>query len=215
MNTNNQDIFSIWNVFSEAGLLVNLFSTLIFLITIFSIYLFFEKLFFLKRQIKIKDDTLHNINDFIHEGRVDTALDYCEREDTPQTRILKPGIERIGRPIQEISTAMKFQEIQEIYHFQKKIPLISFYAKIVLLMGILGTFVALFLSFYDVSKISEKINPQYLYFRIYRSLLPLILGFVSSIALYSFHFILMKKIRLIKSKLVKSQAAFINILNKP
>lgn len=215
MNTNNQEIFSLWNVFSEAGLLVNIFSILIFLITVFAIYLYFEKLFLLKRQIKANDDTLHNINDFIHEGRVDAALDYCEREDIPQARILKPGIERIGRPIQEITTAMKFQETHEIYHFQKKISHFSFYAKIVLLIGFLGSFIAIFLSFYDVSKISEKITAQYLYFRIYSSFLPLILGLISAIALYSFHYILTKKIRLIKSRLVKSQAAFINILNKP
>lgn len=215
MNTNNQDIFSLWSVFSEAGLLINFFSTTIFLISIFAIYLFLEKLFFLKRQIKQNDDTLNNINDFIHEGRVDAALDYCDREEFPQARILKPGIERIGRPIHEITTAMKFQENLEINYFQKKVSLLSFYAKIVFLIGILGTFTAIFFSFYDASKITEKISNQYLYFRIYTSLLPLLISVISAIFLYLFHYILVKKVRYIKSKLIKSQAAFIDILNKP
>lgn len=62
---------------------------------------------------------MNNIADLLNQGRVDAAIDYCERQNTPEARILEKGITRIGRPISDIVSAMESQAQIEISKLEK------------------------------------------------------------------------------------------------
>ena len=85
--------FSFWKIMFHGGAFAKIVMVTVLLLGIFSVYLFFERFFFIKRLTSKTDaNFMDNIEDFIKEGKIESALDYCKRQNSPEGRILEKGI---------------------------------------------------------------------------------------------------------------------------
>ena len=76
------------------------------ILSVIAIYIFGKKWWLISRAAKVDKNFMNDIRDYIHEGKIKSALTLCERYDTPVSRLVGKGIERIGRPLSDIQTAV-------------------------------------------------------------------------------------------------------------
>ena len=64
-------------------------------------YIFIERLVVIKQATHEDKSFMDRIRDYIHEGKIDSALNLCKQTDTPSAHMIEKGITRIGRPMQD------------------------------------------------------------------------------------------------------------------
>ena len=70
-------------------------------------YIFIERLVTLKNASREDVHFMEKIKDYIHEGKIDSAVNLCRENDTPASRMVEKGISRIGRPMQDVQVAIE------------------------------------------------------------------------------------------------------------
>ena len=65
-------------------------------------YIFIERLVVLKQATREDKSFMDRIRDYIHDGKIDSALNLCKQTDTPSAHMIEKGITRIGRPMQDV-----------------------------------------------------------------------------------------------------------------
>ncbi|MEZ5148329.1 MAG: hypothetical protein R2759_15000 [Bacteroidales bacterium] len=64
---------------------------------------------------------MNNIRDFIHDGRIDSAITLCRNNDTPIARMIEKGLSRIGRPLNDVNAAIENVGKLEVSRLEKNI----------------------------------------------------------------------------------------------
>ena len=77
------------------------------LLSILAVYLFIERLGTLRSAQSDPYQLTDRIRRYIQASDVRGAVGYCDAQDNPISRILKRGLERLGRPISEIQDAVQ------------------------------------------------------------------------------------------------------------
>ncbi|MBQ5379664.1 MAG: MotA/TolQ/ExbB proton channel family protein, partial [Paludibacteraceae bacterium] len=70
-------------------------------------YIFIERLVVLKQATREDKSFMDRIRDYIHDGKIDSALNLCKQTDTPSAHMIEKGITRIGRPMQDVQVAVE------------------------------------------------------------------------------------------------------------
>ena len=73
----------------------------------FAIYIYFERLFAIREALKVIPDFMSQIRDFVASGKIEAATLRCAQLDSPVSRLISTGISRIGRPLDDINTAIE------------------------------------------------------------------------------------------------------------
>ena len=183
---------------------------------VFSLYIFLERLFYINRMLKINDTNLmNNIADLLNQGRVDAAIDYCERQNTPEARILEKGITRIGRPISDIVSAMESQAQIEISKLEKNLNLLASVPSLAPMLGLLGTVIGLIMAFFSMSNAEGSFSPKTLSEGIYTALGQTAMGLAVAIPSNFFYNLLLTRIDKFVLKVQHLSTDFLDIINKP
>lgn len=111
----------------------------LFLMLGFAIYLFVKKMMVLSRASKEEYNFMNNIRDFIHDGKLDAAKQLCKSNDNPSARLIDKGLTRIGRPLDDIRTAVENEGNIEVGRLEKGVSALATIAAIAPMMGFLGT----------------------------------------------------------------------------
>ena len=89
------------------------------LLSVMAIYIFGNKWWLIYKAGKIDRNFMNEIRDLIHDGKIKSAIDLCQRYDSPVARLVEKGIERIGRPLQDIQTAVENMGNVEVARLEK------------------------------------------------------------------------------------------------
>ena len=76
-------------------------------LSLVAIYIFGKKWWMIHTAGNIDKNFMKDIRDYIHEGKLKSATTLCEKYDSPVARLVQKGIERIGRPLSDIQTAVE------------------------------------------------------------------------------------------------------------
>ena len=76
------------------------------LLSVIAIYIFGKKLVQIGRASKVDRNFIDDIRDYIHDGKTKSAITLCSKYDNPTARLVEKGLERIGRPLSDIQTAV-------------------------------------------------------------------------------------------------------------
>ena len=77
------------------------------LLSLMAIYIFVQRLIIIRRAGKEDETFMNRIKDYIHEGKVDSALNLCRSTNTPSARMIEKGITRLGRPMNDVLVAIE------------------------------------------------------------------------------------------------------------
>ena len=109
---------SIYNLIMDGGIGGQVIILILLLSLTLSLYIYFERYFAIKAASKVKKNFMNQIKDFILSGNIDAAKDLCVQENSPASRLIEKGISRIGKPLEDINTAIENSgklEITKIY----------------------------------------------------------------------------------------------------
>ena len=208
--------FSFWKIMFHGNIFANVVMITVLLLGIFSFYLFLERFFFIKRMSSTTDPNLmRNIEDFLKDGKVDAAIDYCSRQDSPEARILEKGLSRIGRPVSDIVNAMEGQGQAEVANMEMNLNLLAAVPSIAPMLGLLGTVIGMILAFFNLSNSTGSFSPKTLSEGIYTALGQTATGLAVAIPANFFYNLLLTKIDKFILKIQNLSAEFLDIINKP
>lgn len=187
----------------------------IFLLSIIAIYLFVERLITIR---KAKTDPVaitRRVREYIQAGDVRAAMGFCESQDKPITRILRHGLERLGRPISEIQDAVQAQGKHEAFELEKRTELLASIAGIAPMLGFLGTVTGMIRAFQEIQNLQGNVNPSVLAGGIWEALLTTAAGLVVGILAFFFYNFLLTRIKRLINDMERSATDFIDLLQAP
>lgn len=213
---NQEQVFSFWKIMFHGNVFANIVMITVLILGIFSFYIFLERLFYINRMVKIDDNNLmNNVKDLLNQGRVDAAIDYCTRQNTPDARILEKGITRIGRPISDIVSAMENQAQIEVSKLEKNLNLLAAVPSLAPMLGLLGTVIGLIMAFFSMSNAEGSFSPKTLSEGIYTALGQTAMGLAVAIPANFFYNLLLTRIDKFVLKVQHLSTDFLDIINKP
>ncbi len=187
----------------------------IFLLSFVAIYLFVERLVTI-RKAKIDPEPLtRRVRDYVQDGDVKGAMGYCESREKPVARILRHGLERLGRPISEIQDAVQAQGKHETFELEKRTELLASIAGIAPMLGFLGTVTGMIQAFQEIQALQGNVNPSVLAGGIWEALLTTAAGLIVGILAFFFYNFLLSKIRRLVNDMERSATDFIDLLQEP
>ena len=82
-------------------------------LSIIAIYILGKKWWMIRKAGKIDKDFMREIHSLLHDGKIKSAAGLCSQYDSPVARMVEKGIERIGRPLGDIQTAIENTGIRD------------------------------------------------------------------------------------------------------
>ena len=160
------------------------------LLSIMAIYIFGSKWWMIRKASQLDKNFMKDIRDLIHDGKIKTATDLCQKYDSPIARLVEKGIERMGRPLQDISGGA---------------PMIGF----------LGTVTGMIQAFFRMSTAGNNIDITLLSGGIYEAMVTTVGGlFVGIIAYFGYNY-LSSQISNLVFKMESTTIEFIDMLHEP
>ncbi|MCJ8497473.1 MotA/TolQ/ExbB proton channel family protein [Chryseobacterium salipaludis] len=208
-------VFSLWEILFGGGIIGNVIMITIFLIGILALYIFLERYFFIKRASKPTPNFLENIKDFVEEGKITTAIDYCKAINSPEARMIEKGLARIGRPISDISNAMQNQGQLEVSKLEKNLNILASASGAAPMLGFLGTVVGMIMAFFEISNVTGAVSPKLLASGIYTAMATTAAGLFVGIPAYFFYNILVTNVDRLVLKIQTHVNEFLDTLNTP
>jgi biopolymer transport protein ExbB len=187
----------------------------ILLLSFIAIYIFVERYYVITRATREDLNFMNRIKDYIYDGKVDAALALCRSTDGPAARMVEKGINRLGRPLNDVNTAIENVGKLEIYKLEKGLPVLATVAGAAPMIGFLGTVIGMIQAFYDMSNAGNNIDVSMLSNGIYTALVTTVAGLIVGIIAYFAYNSLVVKVEKVVFKLEATSTEFMDILNEP
>lgn len=187
----------------------------IILLSVLMIYLFVERLITLRRAKTDPHAITRRIREYVQAGDIRGAMGFCESQNKPITRILKHGLERLGRPISEIQDAVQAAGQHEAFELEKRTDLLASIAGIAPMLGFLGTVTGMIQAFQEIQKLEGNVSPSVLAGGIWEALLTTAAGLIVGIPALFFYNFLLTRIKRLVNDMERSATDFIDLLQAP
>lgn len=185
------------------------------ILSIVSVYIFFNRYSAIQRAAKEDAGFMNKIKDYIHEGKIDSALALCQSTDYPISRMIEKGITRIGRPLNDVNTAIENVGNLEIARLEKSLPTLATVAGGAPMIGFLGTVIGMVKAFFDMANAGNNIDVGVLSEGIYTAMVTTVTGLVVGIIAYFAYNILVAKVEKVVFKMEARTMEFMDLLNEP
>ena len=185
------------------------------ILSIIAIYIFGKKWWLISRAGKVDKNFMNDIRDYIHEGKIKSALTLCERYDTPVSRLVGKGIERIGRPLGDIQTAVENTGNVEIARLERGLPILATIASGAPMIGFLGTVMGMIQAFFNMSQAGNNIDITLLSNGIYTAMVTTVGGLIVGIIAYFGYNYLSSRISDLVFQMERTTIDFMDLLHEP
>lgn len=185
------------------------------ILSFIAIYLFTKKAVMIHKAVKNDYNFTREVRDLIHEGKIKQATQRCQEKNTPVARLFEKGIERIGRPLGDIQTAVENTGSVEVARLEKGLPMLATIAGGAPMIGFLGTVTGMIRAFFNMANAGNNIDIALLSNGIYEAMVTTVGGlFVGIIAYFGYNY-LTSKISDVVFKMENATVEFMDLLNEP
>ncbi|HEX2922013.1 MAG TPA: MotA/TolQ/ExbB proton channel family protein [Bacteroidales bacterium] len=187
----------------------------IILLSFVAAYIFIERFYVIRSATREDANFMNRIKDYIHDGKIDAALALCKSTDSPSARMIEKGITRLGRPLQDISTAIESVGKLEISKLEKGFPTLATITGAEPMLGFLGTVIGMVQSFMAMSQAGNNIDVSMMSGGIYTALITTVAGLIVGILGYFAYNTLVVRVEKVVFNLEATLTEFMDILNEP
>jgi len=202
---------SVWELALKGGWIM----LPIALMSVIAIYIFIERYIVINRASRDEHNFMNNIRDFIHNGRIDSALSLCKNNHTPIAKMIEKGIIRIGKPLNDINTAIENVGKLEVSKLEKNMAALATIAGAAPMLGFLGTVTGMVQAFYDMSMAGNNIDIALLSGGIYQAMITTVAGLIVGIMGYICYNILVARVEKVVFILEARATEFMDLLHEP
>jgi biopolymer transport protein ExbB len=184
-------------------------------LSIVAVYIFIERYFAIKKAADEDLSFMNKIKEYIHDGKIDSAYSLCQQVDNPVSRMIEKGISRIGRPLQDVNTAIENVGNLEISRLEKGLPTLATVSGGAPMIGFLGTVIGMIKAFFDMANAGANIDVSLLSSGIYTAMVTTVTGLVVGIIAYFAYNFLVARVEKVVFKLEARTMEFMDLLNEP
>jgi len=202
---------SVWELCLEGGWIMIPLAVL----ALISIYILIERSIVIYRASKLDDSFMKRISDHIHEGEIDAAVRLCKNTKSPYARLILKGINRIGRPMNDVLVAIENTGNLEVAALSKGLPWLATTASGAPMIGFLGTVIGMVQAFFSIASAGNAASIGDFAGGIYTALVTTVAGLVVGIvALFAYNF-LVARINKVMNLMEAKTMEFMDLLNEP
>lgn len=201
---------SLWSLLQKGGVLMVPLGVL----SVIGLFVFVERYIAIRKAGKIENNFMSMIRDHIMSGNVAAARSLSKNTDNPAARMIDKGIQRIGKPIENIERSMENVGKLEVYKMEKNMIGLSIVAAIAPMFGFLGTIAGMIQTFFNIS-ITSDITLGTIAGGIYVKMITSATGLIIGIFAYIGYSYLNAQIDKVINKMEAASAEFIDILQEP
>lgn len=206
---------SIIELITSGGLAGQIIMTALFLMLFVALYIYFERLMAINEASKMDGGFMAQIRDNIRNGRIDNAKIACAHTKSPVARLIEKGISRIGKPLDDINTAIENAGKLEIYKLEKNISILATISGAGPMTGFLGTVVGMIQAFHKMATSGGQIEVGALSEGIYTAMTTTVAGLVVGLIAYIGYNHLVVKTDKMVHQMEANAVDFLDLLNDP
>jgi len=200
---------NLWELIMKGGIIM----IPIFICSFLAIYFFFERLIAIHKASRSERNFMNNIKDFIYDVKLDAAKSLCKTTNTPVSRMVEKGLERIGRPISEIERSIESVGKFEISKLERNLKILGIVAGIAPMLGFIGTIMGVIKIFYNIS-LSDNISIGIISSGLYEKMITSAAGLIVGVIAYTGYHYLNILLDKVVFKMEDSGIEFMDILQK-
>ncbi len=204
---------SILELISSGGTGGNLIMIALGILSIISIYLFVERLSTLNRASKSNPAFLSSIKSYVQDKDIKAAKTLCKNTDSSIARMLEKGIDRIDKPMTDISAAIDNQGKLEVYKLENNLASLATISGAAPMIGFLGTVIGMIVAFHEMASAGGNIDVELLSKGIYTAMVTTVAGLVVGIIAYIAYNLLVTKVEKVVFKLEATTTDFMDLVH--
>ncbi len=202
---------SITGEYSMTSLIV---MSLLFIFSFTAIYVFIERFMTIQKALKGKKDFMQKINDFVLEGNLNGAKEHCKSSHNPIARMIEKGLQRVGKPMKDITTSIENIGKLEISKLERRLSMLATISGVAPMLGFLGTVLGMVKVFQNMSK-EKTFEIASLSGGIMEAMITTVGGLIVGIVAYVAYNYLVSKVDKVIHNMEGASIEFIDILEAP
>lgn len=189
--------------------------SVLFVMLAVAMYIYFERLLAIKAASKIDKNFMNQIRDHITGGKIEAAKILCAQTDSPVARLVEKGVARIGKPLDDINTAIENAGTLEVYKLEKNVSVLATVAGAAPMIGFLGTVIGMILAFHQMASSGGQAEMGALASGIYTAMTTTVAGLVVGIIAYVGYNHLVNRTDKVIHKMEANATEFLDLLSEP
>ncbi|SHN00583.1 MotA/TolQ/ExbB proton channel family protein [Polaribacter sp. KT 15] len=206
---------SIYNLIMDGGIGGQIIIAILFILLAVGLYIYFERFFAIKAASKVDKNFMDQIKDYVSNGKLDAAKSLCDSKNTPTARLIKKGITRIGKPLEDINTAIETAGKLEVYQLEKNVSVLATIAGAAPMIGFLGTVIGMIVAIHEIANAGGQIDIKMLSDGLYTAMTTTVAGLIVGIIAYiTYNHLVVRTDKVVYQMEAKS-VEFLDLLNEP
>lgn len=211
-STEPQSLFDLITGSSTSGKVV---MSILAILSIYALYIIIERYFTLTRAGKVDQNFMNSIRASVESGNLQAAKALCQSVDAPMARMVEKGLDRIGKPLDDINKSIENVGNLELLKLEKNLSTLASISGIAPMIGLLGTVVGLIIAFQAMANAEGAITAKTLSDGIYHALTATASGLSVSIIAMAGYNLLVNKLDQVIFKMENTAMQFMDLLQEP
>jgi len=202
---------SLWEMSVQGGWIMLVLAVF----SVIAVYIFIERFITINKASRKDDMFMDTIRNYMLDGKLNEAKVLCQKTATPLSRMIEKGISRIGKPLNDIQTAIENVGNLEVSTLEKGVAILAMISGAGPMLGFLGTVIGMIRAFYDMSMAGNNIDIELLSTGIYQAMVTTVGGLLVGIIAFVFYNVLVAQIDKVVNLLESKSIEFMDVLNEP
>lgn len=214
-NVHQEKTLSIYNLIMDGGIGGQVIIALLFVLLALALYIYFERFFAIKAATQIDENFMNQIRDHVLDGKLEAAKALCDNTNTPTARLIGKGISRIGKPLEDINSAIETAGKLEVYQLEKNVSVLATIAGAAPMIGFLGTVIGMIIAIHEIANSGGQIDIKLLSDGLYTAMTTTVAGLIVGIIAYiTYNHLVVRTDKVVYQMEAKS-VEFLDLLNEP
>ncbi len=206
---------SIIELIKSGGSAGQIIILVLFVLLIVASYIYFERLFAIKAASKVDVNFMNQIKEHVSNGKIDSAQVLCAQVNSPVSRLISKGISRIGKPLEDINTAIENAGKLEVYGLEKNVSVLATISGAAPMIGFLGTVIGMIIAIFELANAGGQIDIELLSNGLYTAMTTTVAGLIVGIIGYIAFNHLVGRTNKVIHLMEANSVEFLDLLNEP
>ena len=204
---------SILELISSGGVGGSIIMGALGVLSIYAVYILVERYSTIKKASLEDESFLKSIKNFVEQKDITAAKTLCKNTNNPVSRMIEKGIDRIDKPMNDISAAIENQGKLEVYKMENNLANLATIAGAAPMIGFLGTVIGMIVAFHEMASAGGNIDVEMLSEGIYTAMVTTVGGLIVGIIAYIAYNYLVSKIDKVIFQLEARTTEFLDLLH--
>ena len=184
------------------------------ILSIYAVYILFERYSAIKKASKEDENFFNSIKNFVEQKDISAAKTLCQNTDNPIAHMIEKGVDRIDKPMTDISAAIENQGKLEIYKMENNLANLATIAGAAPMIGFLGTVIGMIVAFHEMASAGGNIDVEMLSKGIYTAMVTTVAGLIVGIIAYIAYNYLVTKVEKVIFQMEARTTEFLDHLHQ-